>query len=154
MSYSLPRMASFSDALGAVHVAMTPAGAVAAATENIARHETAEIEDEAYLAELIAAHVADRSCALDRAKANSHLASGHAPESADFHRLRARRLTPRECDVTFWIAQGKRDAEIAAILGCAPKTVSKHVENLLAKLGAETRLSAALAAQEWLKQND
>jgi DNA-binding CsgD family transcriptional regulator len=70
----------------------------------------------------------------------------------DFHRLRERGLTPRECEVVFWIAHGKRDAEIATILGCAPKTVSKHAERVLAKFAAETRLAAAHAAREWLNR--
>ena len=47
-----------------------------------------------------------------------------------------------------WIAQGKRDAEIAAILGIAKRTVSKHTEHLLAKLHAETRTAAVNAAYE------
>ena len=53
------------------------------------------------------------------------------------------RLSPRETDVLGWLAQGKRDAEIAAILGIATKTVSKHVENILRKMGANSRTDAA-----------
>lgn len=71
----------------------------------------------------------------------------------NFFQLRAHGLTRRECEIVFWIAQGKRDAEIAGILGVATKTVSKHVENLLAKLGAETRLAAAHVAQQWLRRS-
>jgi len=81
------------------------------------------------------------------------LRATEARGAVDYYRLRAVGLTPRECEVVFWISQGKRDAEIAAILGCATKTVGKHVENLLAKLGGETRLAAAHAAQEWLRFN-
>ena len=51
-------------------------------------------------------------------------------------------LTKRENEVLEWISEGKRDAEIAAILGCAPKTVGKHVEHILEKLGVETRTAA------------
>jgi len=54
--------------------------------------------------------------------------------AADWFRLRARGLTPRECEVAFWINQGKRDAEIAIILGTAIKTIGKHVERILRKL--------------------
>jgi DNA-binding CsgD family transcriptional regulator len=57
-------------------------------------------------------------------------------------------LTPRETEVLGWVAQGKRDGEIAAILGARPRTVSKHVERILAKLGVETRTAAALRAVE------
>jgi DNA-binding CsgD family transcriptional regulator len=71
--------------------------------------------------------------------------------AADFFRLKGRGLTPRECEVAFWVGQGRRDAEIARLLGCAVKTASKHMENLLAKTGAETRAGATHAVQEWLR---
>lgn len=58
------------------------------------------------------------------------------------------RLTRRENEILHWITEGKRDAEIAAILGCATKTVGKHVEHILEKLGVETRTAAARAAFE------
>jgi DNA-binding response OmpR family regulator/DNA-binding CsgD family transcriptional regulator len=59
-------------------------------------------------------------------------------------------LTPRETEILFWVAQGKTNAEIGTILGAAPATVKKHVENFLPKLGVETRLAAALRATELL----
>jgi DNA-binding CsgD family transcriptional regulator len=52
-------------------------------------------------------------------------------------------LTPREEEVLHWLSQGKRDREIAIILGISHKTVGKHVERILAKLGTETRGAAA-----------
>ncbi len=51
-------------------------------------------------------------------------------------------LTPREHEVLMWMRQGKRNAEISLILGCAVRTVEKHVENILRKAGAETRTGA------------
>lgn len=74
-------------------------------------------------------------------------------KAMDFFQLRALRLTPRECEVVFWIAEGKRDAEIAAILGVATRTASKHVENVLRKLEAETRLAAVHMTHEWLRRH-
>lgn len=65
-------------------------------------------------------------------------------------RLAGLGLTTRETEILFWIAQGKTNPEIASILGTAPATVKKHVENLLPKLGVETRLAAALQAAEIL----
>lgn len=59
-------------------------------------------------------------------------------------------LTPREAEILFWVAQGKTSPEIAIIVGSAPATVKKHVENITAKLGVETRLAAALKAMEIL----
>lgn len=60
-------------------------------------------------------------------------------------------LTPRETEILFWVAQGKTNAEIATILDSSFSTVKKHVENLLPKLGVETRLAAALKAMELLR---
>lgn len=60
-------------------------------------------------------------------------------------------LTPRETEILFWVAQGKTNGEIGTILGAARTTVKKHVENLLPKLGVETRLAAALKAMEFLR---
>jgi DNA-binding NarL/FixJ family response regulator len=57
-------------------------------------------------------------------------------------------LTPRETEILFWLANGKTNADIGSIVGVAPATVKKHVENLLPKLGVETRLAAALKAME------
>lgn len=54
------------------------------------------------------------------------------------------RLTRREAEILDWIAQGKRNAEIAIILGISHRTVGKHVEHVLAKLEVETRTAAAL----------
>jgi DNA-binding CsgD family transcriptional regulator len=55
------------------------------------------------------------------------------------------RLTPREREVMHWLGEGKRNGEIAKILGCAMRTVEKHVENILAKTGTETRTAAVKA---------
>lgn len=57
-------------------------------------------------------------------------------------------LTRREGEVLSWIAQGKTDAEIAVILAVSPRTVEKHVERILAKLGVENRTGAAARAWE------
>jgi DNA-binding CsgD family transcriptional regulator len=51
-------------------------------------------------------------------------------------------LSGREREVLSWIARGKRDAEVARILGIATATVSKHVENILRKSGARSRTEA------------
>lgn len=83
-----------------------------------------------------------------------HAASGlrvwEDPRAIDWYRLTARGLTERECEVLHGIAQGQRDAEMAAELGLAVKTVGKHVERILKKLGADSRLGAAYEARVWL----
>jgi DNA-binding CsgD family transcriptional regulator len=54
------------------------------------------------------------------------------------------RLTAREADVARWLASGKTNPEIATILGVRPRTVEKHVEHILRKLGVDNRTVASL----------
>lgn len=61
-------------------------------------------------------------------------------------------LTKREQEVLFWISEGKRNSEAAEILGIAPGTVKRHLENLYVKLGVETRHGAAVKAMEKLRR--
>lgn len=55
-------------------------------------------------------------------------------------------LTPRERECLLWLAEGKTDWEIGAILGISQRTVATHVERLRGKLGAATRAHAAVTA--------
>jgi len=57
------------------------------------------------------------------------------------------RLTAREGEVLNWIARGKSDAQIGAILGISARTVQKHLQNLYAKLGVENRTGAVIRAR-------
>jgi DNA-binding CsgD family transcriptional regulator len=61
-------------------------------------------------------------------------------------------LTPREREVLHWVAEGKRDSEIALILDVSARTVEQHVRVCLRKLGVETR--AAAAAVIWQTRNN
>jgi DNA-binding CsgD family transcriptional regulator len=54
-----------------------------------------------------------------------------------------RPLTAREFEVARLVAEGMTNAEIAETLGLAPKTVSAHLEHILAKLGAMRRTEVA-----------
>ncbi|MEI9895090.1 MAG: helix-turn-helix transcriptional regulator [Chthoniobacter sp.] len=74
---------------------------------------------------------------------------GH--KEVDFRVWRNDGLTRRECEVLEWVMEGKRNSEIAVILGAKTRTVGKHVENLLAKLGVETRAAAAAEARRRLQ---
>jgi len=60
-------------------------------------------------------------------------------------------LTPRQGEVLYWIAQGKTNGEIAVILGTSPRTIDKHVEQMLERLGVENRLAAASRAGDVLR---
>jgi DNA-binding NarL/FixJ family response regulator/Mrp family chromosome partitioning ATPase len=55
-------------------------------------------------------------------------------------------LTSREAEVLRLVAAGRSNREIGAELFIAPKTVSVHVSNILAKLGAASRTEAAAIA--------
>lgn len=68
----------------------------------------------------------------------------------DYRAWRQLGFTRRECEVLRWLMEGKRNAEIAVILGAQPRTIGKHVEHLLAKLGVETRAAAAAEARRSL----
>ncbi|MFO1460229.1 MAG: response regulator transcription factor [Verrucomicrobiota bacterium] len=64
--------------------------------------------------------------------------------------LEALGLTPREAEVLLWVAQGKTNADVAAILNMAEKTVKIHLCHVFEKLHVETRTAAGLAAIEAL----
>ncbi len=57
--------------------------------------------------------------------------------------MAAFRLTAREAEVLHWVARGKTNRDIGDILGLSPRTVTKHMEHILPKLGVETRTAAA-----------
>lgn len=57
-------------------------------------------------------------------------------------------LTLREGELLEWIVQGKRDGEIAAILERSVRTIQKHVQHILQKLGVETRTGAVTWSHE------
>ena len=67
----------------------------------------------------------------------------HEPAQMD---IEARTLTPLENEVLHWLARGKTDVEIAALLGLSPRTVQKHLEHVYVKLGVETRTAAVMRA--------
>lgn len=48
-------------------------------------------------------------------------------------------LTPREQEVLAHLADGAKNLEIAETLGISPKTVSRHRENIMRKLGLHSR---------------
>jgi DNA-binding CsgD family transcriptional regulator len=51
-------------------------------------------------------------------------------------------LTPRQREVLHWVSEGKRDSEIAVILGISVRTVEQHVRVCLQNLGVENRAAA------------
>jgi DNA-binding CsgD family transcriptional regulator len=82
---------------------------------------------------------------------------GAAPLLAELHaagastqrsEANAGALTPREHEILGLVAQGRSNGEIARQLFISTKTVSVHVSNILAKLGAAGRTEAAALARQ------
>ena len=65
--------------------------------------------------------------------------------------IAAFRLTQREAEVLYWVAQGKTSKDIGDILGSSPRTVNKHLEHVFEKLGVETRTAAANLAMSRMR---
>ncbi len=59
-------------------------------------------------------------------------------------------LTAREAEVLLWVAQGKSNADISGVLGCAENTVKVHLARIFEKLGVENRNAASMSAIETL----
>lgn len=101
-------------------------------------------EPEITVARLLGPHIALAHLHAQRLTALREMQKQPAPSADQIHHDLG--LTPREAEVLHWIVQGKRDAEISQIIGSGVRTVSSHVRNILAKLGAETRTAAASEA--------
>jgi DNA-binding NarL/FixJ family response regulator len=55
-------------------------------------------------------------------------------------------LTTRELDVLRLLASGRSDREIGTALFISPRTVSRHLQNIYAKLDVNSRTAAAAYA--------
>ena len=53
-------------------------------------------------------------------------------------------LTVREREILRWVANGKTDRQVAAIVGLSHRTVQKHLEHIYTKLGVENRTAAVM----------
>ena len=58
------------------------------------------------------------------------------------------KLTPRESEILALVAAGRSNGEIGQQLFISAKTVSVHVSNVMAKLGAASRTEAAALARQ------
>ena len=83
--------------------------------------------------------------------AEQRLILSESNEELDPRPLLSFGLTKREAEVLLWISQGKRNSEIAQILGAGSQTIGKHLERIFVKLGVETRTAAANLAFEVLR---
>ena len=53
-------------------------------------------------------------------------------------------ITGRRKEVLYWMARGKTNGEIGALIGCSPLTVKNHIRDILRIYGCPNRVSAAL----------
>jgi len=74
----------------------------------------------------------DSICLLLEKKAEKRVRQGKRPA-----------LTRRQTEVLSWVARGKTNAEIAAILRLKTGTIGKYLERIFPKLGVENRTAAA-----------
>jgi DNA-binding NarL/FixJ family response regulator len=70
----------------------------------------------------------------------------HLLQRTESSQEQRRRLTPREEEVLELLVEGCDQAEISECLVIAPRTVSKHVEHILAKFGVHSRAQAVALA--------
>jgi DNA-binding NarL/FixJ family response regulator len=91
------------------------------------------------------------SAVADRAQELAGGSGGFTPDfSSSTPIQRELGVTAREAEVLLWVAQGKSNADVAALLGMSEKTVKQHLGNIFEKLGCENRTSASLLAIEVL----
>lgn len=75
----------------------------------------------------------------------------HAADFSSYEPLqRAFGLTAREAEVLLWVAQGKSNADVAAILDMSEKTAKQHLGVCFQKMGVEGRTAATVQAIEIL----
>lgn len=82
------------------------------------------------------------------------LANGLLTQAVEQESLRLRaeaalsRLTPREREVTRWVALGHTNRQIAATLVVSPETVKTHIRHTLEKLGVRSKAELRLRLSE------
>lgn len=101
-------------------------------------------EQERLLLNLLGPHVVQ---AYNNAKAIS-VSRNETATWAVFGEKAKSKLTARESEVLFWVAQGKTNAGVAAILNLSSGTIRIHLEHIYAKLGVNNRTEASILAVE------
>jgi len=91
-----------------------------------------------------------RSDAVEARVQAASNAGGFHPDFSSHEPLMSLGLTNREAEVLLWVAQGKSNADVAAILGMSEKTAKQHLGAIFEKMGVENRHAAALRAVEIL----
>lgn len=109
---------------------------------SIKRYDTDFSNDELTAVESVIRHINRHLASIT--KTDSELPEFVACEA----KLRASfGLTSREAEVTYWVATGKQNKDIAVILGISPHTVRTILQKVFEKMLIETRV--ALAHNVW-----
>jgi predicted ATPase/DNA-binding CsgD family transcriptional regulator len=87
-----------------------------------------------------------RSMPLSEVVAIAETLSASLTQPAKAQSSSAEGLSAREMEVLKLLVAGHSDKDIAELLSISPRTASKHVGNILAKLGVSTRAEAAVYA--------
>ncbi len=82
-----------------------------------------------------------------RSSANGFLLPGRVSDQPSFHGLNSGPLTPREIEVLRQLAAGTSTKEIATLLFISVATARNHVQSILRKLKAHSRLEAVFFAR-------
>ena len=67
----------------------------------------------------------------------------HTPKTT-----RSARLSERETEILTWVAKGKSNTDIGAILQISPHTVGTYLRRILSKLDVSSRTTAAVRAAQ------
>jgi DNA-binding CsgD family transcriptional regulator len=106
-------------------------------------------EGDRLILRILAPHIA-QAHTLSRLFHDLKALSGTVKET-DFLQLRGIGLTTRECEIAYWMSEGKRDREIAMIVRSSHRTINHQVASILAKLQVETRTTAVKRILELLR---
>ena len=89
---------------------------------------------------------------LDISEAQPKLLQKADEKVSELVTLRRLGLTERECEILYWISQGKRNQDIADLLNISLGTIKKHCTRIFDKMGVSTRAAAAAMATEALME--
>ncbi len=102
------------------------------------------LADEEPMVVWVSRDITERRRAQERLRKERETREGRIERLAE--RGNVYRLSFRELTVLELLTEGKSDKEIADLLGITPRTAGKHVENILARMGASSRTEAATRA--------
>jgi len=113
---------------------------------NFCRSNRDFTEEEKLAASILGQHFALADQALEACECQIDTWKNPVSEQATAAALA--RLTRRERQILAEVSTGKKNAAVAEALGISPRTVEKHIESVMTKLGVESRIAAAALYQQ------